>query len=82
MNIFIARKAVVPEKMAEHIEKCKEASYSLLDALYSATYDIQEVFIDLNGHTQPSLKERLKYRERQELYADAWVNGYRVGKKN
>ena len=72
-NKVVAEKPVIPQKIADFIEKSKGKSHSLADAINST-----EV---IKWFSEKHRDEWLYSNERENLFARAWLDGYEVEKE-
>ena len=72
------QKPVVPQFVADWIEYCKNTDVTLVRALLVEKVDLYNY---ANQKDSRKLKESLKAKEKQEVFARAWLDGYEVEKE-
>lgn len=72
------QKITVPQFIADWIKYCKFTNVNLGRALFISDIDFYNY---ANQKDYKKLKEFLKVKENQEIFARAWINGYEVEKE-
>lgn len=72
------QKPVVPQFVGDWIEYCKNTDVTLVRALLVEKVDLYNY---ANQKDSRKLKESLKAKEKQEVFARAWLDGYEVEKE-
>lgn len=71
-------KVTIPQFVADWINYCKNTNVSLVRALLVGEVDFYNY---ANQKDSKKLKEFLKVKENQEIFARAWIDGYEVEKE-
>lgn len=72
------KKVIVPQFVADWIKYCKNTNVTLVRALLVEEVDLYNY---ANQKDSKKLKEFLKVKENQEIFARAWLDGYEVKKE-
>lgn len=72
------QKVTIPQFVADWIKYCKNTGVTLVRALLVEEIDLYNY---ANQKDYKKLKEFLKVKENQEIFARAWLDGYEVAKE-
>lgn len=72
------KKVIIPQFVADWIKYCKNTNVTLVRALLVEEVDLYNY---ANQKDSKKLKEFLKVKENQEIFARAWLDGYELEKE-
>lgn len=72
------KKVIIPQFVADWIKYCKNTNVTLVRALLVEEVDLYNY---ANQKDSKKLKEFLKVKENQEIFARAWLDGYEIEKE-